>query len=147
MCQGTGRGTDRLDPTPFIQLVSSYLDKDNIDEVLIRRFISGLYHSIFNYWGLKKYLSNKKGKGLKQDNFSHNAFYKDLLSKGMDRKLLVLLYFRIAADHHVLNPTSVKVYISKTLNFPEKEIHLTKNALKKTYQITLEILGKLNQII
>ncbi len=144
MRRGTERGTNKLDPAPFIELVELYLSRDKLDEVLIRRFISGLYYCIFNYWGLKKYLANKRGGGSRQDKFSLDDLYCDLLSKNMDKKLIILLYYRVAADHHVLNPTIAEVYISKTRHFPKKEVYLTRNALEKAYKITMEIIEKLN---
>lgn len=61
MRQGHNRGQS-LNPAHFFNLVEHIKDLGWFpEEVVLRRIISGLYFSLYNYWAYKKYSRGVKG--------------------------------------------------------------------------------------
>ena len=54
-----------LNPIKFIEFVEKAISREPsmLDEVALRRFISALYFSLFNYWAEKSYI---KGSGVRE---------------------------------------------------------------------------------
>ncbi|WP_052296950.1 hypothetical protein [Pyrolobus fumarii] len=73
-------------------------------------------------------------------------FYLDTLDAGKDRQLLELLYYRVAADHHIANPTRVKLYISKSISYGERTIMITLENVIKLLRTARELLDTIERM-
>lgn len=102
---------DALRPDSLLNFMRELVVENRItDEVCIRRAISALYFSLFNFWAAKRYDQGVRRKGPKQDRFDYREFHEELLGKGLDAELVLLYTYRVAADHYTLNPTVIRVY-------------------------------------
>ena len=131
-----------LDPTRFIELVEKVISEEPgiLNEVTLRRFISALYFSLFNYWAEKSYVRGKRGKGGPcQDSFRYYEFHVYLSQRQLDNAAHFLFLYRVAADHYVLNPTYVNLqdrlwkgvyYVELNYNSLKRAIELSKEVLK-----------------
>ena len=95
-----------LNPRAFM---SALKPGQTSDEVSLRRAVSSVFFSLFNYWALKHYLKGNRGQGPMGDWSSITDFTEFLYSRGLDREAYTLLVYRVAADHYALNPTVVRV--------------------------------------
>jgi hypothetical protein len=131
-----------LNPTKFIEFVEEAISKELsiLDEVVLRRFISALYFSLFNYWAEKSYVRGRRGRGGPcQDSFSYSEFHVYLSQKQLDDAAHFLFLYRVAADHYTLNPTYVRLqdrlwgdvyYVELNYNSLKRAIELAKEALR-----------------
>ena len=134
---------DALRPDGLIEFMKKLVAEGRMEgEVCIRRAISALYFSLFNYWAAKRYDQGARGKGPMQDRFSYREFHEELLNRGLDAELVLLYAHRVAADHYVLNPTVIKVYgeemavrLSRRLS-----VHITIEVLERAVEAAEEIL-------
>jgi len=147
MCQGRCRERS-LNPIHFLNLIDRIKTLNLFsEEVILRRIISSLYFSLFNYWAYKKYfIRGERGRGPYQDNYPVEQFYRDMLSTGKDRHLIELLYYRVAADHHIANPTKVRLYISRSISFGEREVRITLESVLKLMEIVRELLDAIEKM-
>jgi len=79
-----------LNPTAFIDLAEKIISSNHVNETILRRIISGLYFSLFNYWAFTRFYRGKKGKGPRQDKYPQHEFYLDMIDKGAEKELLEL---------------------------------------------------------
>jgi len=117
------------------------------DEACIRRFLSALYFSLFNYWAAIKYDKGARRKGPKQDRFDYREFHEELLREELDVELNLLYTYRIATDHYVLNPTIIQIYnkeIVRLMTRDRLEIHIGMNALRKAVEAAKTILKQIS---
>ncbi|HII72828.1 hypothetical protein [Sulfurisphaera tokodaii] len=98
------QSAEKLNPRKLISFLSSLI---NADEVFLRRVVSAIYFSLFNYWAHKYYHKGIRGKGALRDYFSLSEFTSFLYKNGLDRAMYTLLIYRVAADHYALNPTDI----------------------------------------
>lgn len=120
------QGTERLNPRKLISFLSGIL---NSDEVFLRRIISALYFSLFNYWALKHYSKGNRGNSPLGDYFSLSSFTRFLYKNGLDRATYTLLVYRVAADHYALNPTEI-VITDRQWKGKSAEISIDKRSVK-----------------
>jgi len=114
------------------------------DEVCIRRVISALYFSLFNYWAARKYeLERRRGKGRYQDRFAYRQFHEELLGRDLDRDVVLLYILRTASDHYVLNPTIIEIQNKEMialLHRDKLEVRITAKALRNALNSSKAIL-------
>lgn len=142
MSPGPSRA-DALKPEGFLKFVRELVVEGRIaGEACIRRALSALYFSLFNYWAAKKYDQGVRRKGPKQDRFDYREFHGEMLGKGLDAELVFLYVHRVAADHYVLNPTDIKVYGEEiAVRLPRKlSVHISVETLEKAIEAAEEIL-------
>ena len=77
---------NKLKPHKLLNYFESLLS-NSLDEVFIRRIISAVYFSLFNYWSMKNICKGNKGKGDNNDSFPHTQFIQDLASSGLDPQI------------------------------------------------------------
>jgi len=130
-----------LDPSPIISSVEDLLREELVEEVLIRRALSNLFLSIFNYWSAKKYESGEEGKGPCRDSWSYGVFIKEMMQKGLYAEIVYLYAYRVAVDHYTLNPTVVYLYECRK-NIP---CHITVSTLKRAVECAKELYKTLRQ--
>jgi len=139
---------DALRPDYFINLVEKLVSSGKIrDEACIRRFLSALYFSLFNYWAAIKYDKGARRKGPKQNRFDYREFHEELLREELDVELNLLYTYRIATDHYVLNPTIIQIYnkeIVRLMTRDRLEIHIGMNALRKAVEAAKTILKQIS---
>jgi hypothetical protein len=138
-----------MDPSELIYQLKKFVESKNynINEVFIRRIISSLYFSLFNFWANKKYLlENKRRKGPKQDCFDFIEFVEDMISNALDAEIKLLHTYRIASDHYALNPTIIK-HEGKAEEFfgIREEVKIDRSTLKKAIESAEEILKVLRE--
>jgi len=134
-----------LKPDYFIDLVEQLANSKIKDEVCVRRLLSGLYFSLFNYWAAISYDNGNRGKGPRQDRFSYREFHESLLSEGLDAELLLLYTYRVAVDHYVLNPTMIQIYNEEIARYVSQrtKVHITITILKKAVEAAKTILSQI----
>ncbi len=146
MSSGSKRIT-QMDPSRFILCLKEFTESKHydLDEVLIRRIISSLYFSLFNFWANKKYfLENRRSRGPNQDCFSFIEFVKDMIAEDLDAEIKFLHTYRIASDHYALNPTVVKHEGRAEDVFGRREdVEINKRSLKKAINSAEAILNVL----
>ena len=130
------QGPERLNPRKLISLVSTILDSD---EVLLRRVVSALYFSLFNYWALKHYSKRNRGKGPLRDYFSLTEFTGFLYRNGLDREVYTLLVYRVGADHYALNPTEV-VITDRQFKGKSVKVDINENSIKIVLKAAEQVL-------
>jgi len=118
--------------------------KTALNEVVLRRIISAIYLSLFNYWSLKNYHKGARGEGPLQDSFWYASFHEDLLKRGLDHAIYTIYLYRVAADHYVLNPTKVAL-TSKPWKGKEMDVEISEEALKRVLEAACDILNMLEQ--
>lgn len=138
-----------MDPSELIYQLKKFVESKNynLNEVSIRRVISSLYFSLFNFWANKKYfLENKRRKGPKQDCFSFVEFVEEMISNALDAEIKFLHTYRIASDHYALNPTVIK-HEGRAEEFfgIREEVKIDESALKKAIESAEEILKVLRE--
>jgi hypothetical protein len=131
-----------LNPIKFIKFVEEAISREPsmLDEVALRRFISALYFSLFNYWAERSYIKGRRGKGGPcQDSFSYSEFHTYLSQRQLDFVAHLLFLYRVAADHYTLNPTYVRLqdrlwggvyYVELNYDSLKRAIELAKKALR-----------------
>lgn len=138
-----------MDPSELIYQLKKFAESKNynLDEVFIRRIMSSLYFSLFNFWANKKYfLENKRRKGPKQDCFSFIEFVEEMISNALDAEIKLLHTYRIASDHYALNPTIIK-HGGRAEEFfgIREEVEIDESSLKKAIESAEEILKVLRE--
>jgi len=103
------------------------IDMETTDELVIRRNISAMYMSLFNFWAAIEYYQNNKfgnGKGSKftKDDFTQICFERSITIKD-NRYIYYLSNYRNACDHRLDNPAKVIIY---------------KNGLKELISISID---------
>ncbi|RLF03637.1 MAG: hypothetical protein DRK00_08580 [Thermoprotei archaeon] len=117
------------------------MEKDAIrGEVYVRRALSALYFSLFNYWMAKKYDRGERGLGPKQDSFKYGDFHGELLDKALDAQIVYLFSLRVASDHYALNPTIIKIYNGGRIK-GRRYSYITIDSLKRAIEAAKEILA------
>jgi len=138
--------TERLNPRRFIDHLKHVVSSREIvlDEVFVRRAISALFFSLFNYWAIKSYARGKRGNGPLRDSFPLSAFFEDLLRSGLDYAIYPLFVYRVGADHYTLNPTTV-VLISKPWKGRQENVNISYSVLEKLIELSYDILDYLER--
>ncbi len=85
--------TGDLKPHKLISYFENILNDNLLDEVFIRRMISAVYFSLFNYWSIKNICKGIKGKGKRNDSFPHVQFIQDLVGRGFDAQIRTIYLF------------------------------------------------------
>ena len=86
-----------LRPDYFIKLVEQLMRNGKIkDELCIRRLISALYFTLFNFWAAVKYDKGIREKGPKQDRFDYSEFHNDLKEQEITKPNVVPLINSVA---------------------------------------------------
>ena len=137
---------DSLNPIHFFNFIKRLIARKYIEnEVYVRRIISALYFSLFNYWAAKKYSQRTRGGGPLQDRFKYRKFHEELLSKNLDREIASLYIYRVASDHYILNPTIIRIYNEEMIKLigEKLKININRYSLKKAMESAEEILKKI----
>ena len=132
-----------LKPDDFFRFIEKLLDTSYVeDEVFIRRAVSALYLALFNYWAACRFEEGRRGRSPYQDCFRYSEFHADLLKKRLDHYLIVLLTYRVAADHYALNPTIIEVYDRGIVDKIGKrfKVELNDQSLELATKVAWEIL-------
>ena len=90
------QGAEGLNPRAFI---SALKPVQAGDEVSLRRAVSAVFFSLFNYCTLKHYLKGNRGQGPMGDWSSITNFTEFLYSRGLDREAYTLLVYRVVANY------------------------------------------------
>ena len=142
---------DALRPDYFINLVEKLVSSGKIrDEACIRRFLSALYFSLFNYWAAIKYDKGARRKGPKQNRFDYREFHEELLREELDVELNLLYTYRVAVDHYILNPTIIQIYnreIVRLMTRDRQEVHIGINVLRKAIEAARTILKQISSLV
>jgi len=144
--QASAQDPERLNPRKLLEYFIKIL-KNNIytlDEVIIRRIISSVYFSLFNYWSLKSYLKGLRGDGPLKDSFSFSTFNEHLLKQGLDYAVYTIYLYRVAVDHYTLNPTKI-VLTSRPWRGEEKEVEINNVALEMVLKSAYDIIEYLEK--
>ena len=107
--------------------------------MLLRRVVSALYFSLFNYWALKYYSKGNRGNGPLHDYFSLSEFTRFLYKNGLDREIYTLLVYRVAADHYALNPTEV-VITDRQWKGKNVRVNIDENSVKIVLKAAEQVL-------
>ena len=141
MSQGAGRAR-ALRPEKILIITKDFLRKNrDLDEVLIRRLISSLYFSLFNYWSAKVFEAGRRGAGKLMDSFKYSEFHGDIRVRGLDPYIKLIHEARVAVDHYTLNPTIVTIYNGYTI-----QISIDKNCLINVLKASETILKLIDSI-
>lgn len=138
-----------LDPQSLILKIEEFYYRGELNnEIYIRRAISALYFSLFNYWSAIMYNFGKRGKGPQQDSWSHTEFFNFLLSHGLESKIYPLHVLRVAVDHYTLNPAKIKLFGNLKISNRSKELECSINpkTLEKAINFAKEIKDFLSKI-
>jgi len=140
------RDQPRLKPHELLSLIENYTAKyrGTLNEVMIRRIISMIYLSLFNYWAEKIYIRGGRGEDFCQDMFRYSQFHREMISYGLDHAMFILYVYRTASDHYILNPTYIElkdpnwkgIRISVEINF---------NVLLEMLKLSRELLKALDE--
>jgi len=132
---------ENLNPRKLFELINNFINNSTVDEVLMRRIVSSLFLSLYNYWSVKAYVKynrryNVKGRSSpKGDNFPHKWFYKDVLMQGLD-EITDLYLYRVWADHYALHPTDVVLDVDGNKVFRvEINVNKLKDLIKSAYRV------------
>lgn len=132
---------EKLNPRKLFELIDRFINSSTVDEVMMRRVVSSLFLSLYNYWSIKAYVKynrqyNVKGKSSpKGDNLPHKWFFKDMLMQGLGEVIDLYLY-RVWADHYASNPTDVILNIDGNRVFRvEINVNKLKDLVKSAYRI------------
>ena len=101
---------DTLRPDEVLELAKELSSREPVSEVIIRRVVSALYFSLFNYWAARRYDRGVRGRGPRQNRFAYRELHEDMLKEGLDAEVVFLYTYRTASDHYVLNPTIIEVF-------------------------------------
>jgi len=145
--QGSASNSEKLNPRIFLEYISNSFHKDEKfkEEVFVRRIISGIYFSLFNYWSIKMYQKGERGKGTNKDCFSYTKFHQKILKDGLEYALFPLYLYRVAVDHYTLNPTKVRL-TSEPWKNREYNVEFNDLTLRRLIQSAYEILDHLEKI-
>ncbi|BBG25944.1 hypothetical protein [Sulfuracidifex tepidarius] len=136
--------TGDLKPHKLISYFENILNDNLLDEVFIRRMISAVYFSLFNYWSIKNICKGIKGKGKRNDSFPHVQFIQDLVGRGFDAQIRTIYLYRVAVDHYTLNQTTVTL-TSNPYKGKTQDVEIGKNALKRVLESAKDILNFLDK--
>ncbi|MFP3233858.1 MAG: hypothetical protein RXR08_09265 [Sulfolobaceae archaeon] len=109
----------------------------------MRRIISAVYFSLFNYWSIKNICKGNKGKGNNNDSFPHTQFIQDLASSGLDPQIYLLYVYRVAVNHYTLNPTEVTL-TSHPYKGRTQDVKIDENILRKILESAKDVLSFLD---
>jgi hypothetical protein len=148
MCRCPQRDQPRLKPHEVFDLVEKLIEKHGgtLNEVIMRRVISALYLSLFNYWTEKAYTKGRRGRGPCQDWFNYSDFHKDLSSVGLDSAIFTLYLHRVAADHYALNPTFVRPLGRPWATEGAYPVEINLNSLIAVFKLSKEVLNVLEKL-
>jgi len=134
---GSTSRTIALNPSAIISLIEKHHKQGRlIHEVYIRRAISALYFTLFNYWAAKKYDAGDRGRGPCQDQWPLKEFNQEMLCKGLDPQIIILYLYRVAADHYTLNPTTVELWDFRQRR---RRCFINTNALQRAIECAKEL--------
>ncbi len=123
---------NRLDPTQFITKLSQNLD--SMTEVEMRRAVSSLYFSLFNYWSeIKLCKLGEKGTGKHNDRFPLKEFSRDTTINNLSMEYQIIFELRVLCDHYTLNPNEIEITdpeVKKMINMPNIQIRLNRVSLE-----------------
>jgi hypothetical protein len=135
------RDQTRLGPQKLLSIIEDAVKSNYIvEEVLIRRAISAIYFALFNYWAEKRYGKGVRGKGIYGDAFSYAEFHRDVVSKGLEKEILILYLYRVAVDHYMLNPTYVTLMSSPWRGLPPMKVGIDIEKLRYAIDAAKRIL-------
>jgi len=60
--------------------------------------------------------------------------------------LLELMYYRVAADHHAGNPTKVRLYISKSEAYGEREVEIQRGTVGALVGVARRLAGVIRRL-
>jgi len=133
---------NKLKPHKLLNYFESLLN-NSLDEVFIRRIISAVYFSLFNYWSIKNICKGSKGKGYNNDSFPHTQFIQELARSGLDPQIYLLYVYRVAVDHYTLNPTKVTL-TSHPYKGSTQNVKIDENILRKILESAKDVLSFLD---
>ncbi|PMP95519.1 MAG: hypothetical protein C0167_03045 [Nitrososphaera sp.] len=132
-----------LNPRKLIADVRAWCQ--GADEILLRRCVSALYFSLYNYWAELRLRRgrlecNDAMNGSLKDDFPHSGFVADMLRRGLNDDIMLLFELRVLADHHVCNPGLVEIH-DKELSRLIKQTRVELNAGE--FERALESAGRI----
>ena len=143
----SSKNYERLNPRKLLDYLKRKILKEKreiLDEVLIRRIISAIYFSLFNYWSIKRYSQGKRCGGPYGDSFWYSTFNQEMFERGLDRAMYIIYLYRVAADHYALNPTKVRL-TSHPWKDEEENVEINEHILHRILEASYEILRELEQ--
>ena len=115
-----------------------------LNEIFIRRVISAIFFSLFNYWALKSYTKGKRGDGPYRDSFRFLTFFEDLHRNGFEYAIYSFFLYRVGADHYILNPTRVELN-SKSWKGVQEDAEINYDVLETLLDLAYGILEYLEK--
>ncbi len=135
------KGINRINTLNPARLLDG-IDVETTDELLIRRSISTMYMSLFNFWAAIEYyqnnqIGNGKGKAFTNDDFTMTRFEKSFIGTG-SKYIFTLSNYRNACDHRLENPARVTSYNTESIG--SERVPINNKSLRKAHESFIHIL-------
>ena len=132
-----------LNPRQYFDFLNQVINENKvIGCVFVRRVISSIFYALFNYWGAKRYKSGKKGSGPNGDSYRLDDFFKELSGKGLGYAIYEIFVHRVAADHYVLNPNRISIWVRPWKGLQD-DVEISRDKLSELLVYAYEILDYL----